>query len=129
VGAARASSLLLTRGVVSSQEALVIGLCEAVEHEPTGARAVIDVPSDVEPDNIPVSVTALRLAHEISERTTRTGGMTPRQARILERASFALAFSGDDPREGIASFFAGRPARFAYGQTVPPDSRRHPAKE
>lgn len=123
VGAARAFTLLLTQARVDARQALMSGLCDAVEREETE-----NAPGAGAPARVPASATALHLALELSDRTTRTGGLTPRQSRLLERAAFALAFSTGDPREGIASFFADRPARFAPENADHPASASDPAK-
>ena len=124
-GAARTASLLLTQTRVTAPQALANGLCDAI-HQESMQDAGAPGPSVArDPSREPVSGTALRLARELSERTTRAGGLTPRQARVLERAAFALAFSCGDPKEGIAAFFSGRPARFTIddGGARNPDER------
>ncbi|MFQ5701078.1 MAG: hypothetical protein ACE5HU_04460, partial [Acidobacteriota bacterium] len=59
------------------------------------------------------SRTATRFAMELADRNGRGGGLTPRQSRLMERASFSLLFAGDDPREGIAAFFDHKRPRFS----------------
>lgn len=118
-GAGRAATLLISCERLGAGEAIAAGLCDAVASD--GAHSENPV--------VPASALALRLAVEMSERATRSGGLTPRQARLLERASFALAFASEDPREGINAFFQGRPARFdGIGSTDPVDHHGHGAE-
>ena len=119
VGPARAKTLLLSDETIDAGLALALGLCEAID---TGTE---DHPA-VRPGPV-TSRVARRLAGELSDRMTRSGGLTPRQSRLLERATFALAFSTEDPREGIAAFFEGRTAHFAAGaaQTDEPQRGAH----
>src|SRR5262249_59821131 len=93
VGPARAATLLLGEEGLDAGGALALGLCEATDTGTDDERAA------ARPDPV-TSRVARRLAGELSDRMTRSGGLTPRQARLLERASFALAFSTGDPREG-----------------------------
>lgn len=108
-GPARAATLLLAGtpgGSLPAPACLAAGLCDGItaegKVEPGGWRTSLRNSSEV----------ALRLARELADRNARWGGLTGRQARLLERASFALAFATDHPREGIVAFFENRPARF-----------------
>lgn len=62
---------------------------------------------------------ALRLAREMISSSAPGRGLAASQSVLLERASFALAFSTTDPAEGIAAFFAGRPPSFATTHSAP----------
>jgi enoyl-CoA hydratase/carnithine racemase len=111
-GAGRAAAFLLVADRIGSRQALAAGLCDGLL--PAAGRSAGTAHLER------TSTTAMRLAHEIADRRARGGALTPRQARVIERASFALAFASGDPREGIAAFFEGRPARFAPQGYAPP---------
>ncbi|HKY33184.1 MAG TPA: hypothetical protein VJV23_11655, partial [Candidatus Polarisedimenticolia bacterium] len=83
---------------IGPRRALALGLCDATQEAPAPPAA---------------SASARALVLQLACASGRGGALTPRQARVLERACFALAFAGGDPAEGIAAFFERRPARFA----------------
>jgi enoyl-CoA hydratase/carnithine racemase len=104
-GAGRAAAFLLGADLIGSSRALAAGLCDGLL--PAVPRSAATTHGEE------ISASAARLAHEIADRRSRGGALTPRQGRVIERACFALAFASGDPREGIAAFFEGRPACFA----------------
>ena len=105
VGPARASELVLTADVIGAEEALRIGLVNAVvpadkllDH----ARAQAEKVASKAPLAVAASKRALRRAEELS----LTAG------NELERELFAGLFSTADQKEGTRAFLEKRPAKF-----------------
>lgn len=103
VGPLRAAPLLLdpAGGTLEAEAARGAGLCDGILAPGASPAAASGA-----------SRSATRLVLELAERHAGNGGLTPRQARLLERASFALAFASTHPREGIEAFFSDREPRF-----------------
>ena len=102
VGVGKAKELCLTGDTVSADEALRIGLCEAVfPPEELLGRAIAAARRAA--DNGPLAVAeAKRLIHFGQS-------MSLEAACELERVTFAGLFATDDQKEGMAAFVAKRP--------------------
>ena len=105
VGPARASELVLTADLIGAEEALRIGLVNAVvpadkllEHARTQATKV----ASKAPLAVAASKRALRRAEELSLGA----------GNELERELFAGLFSTADQKEGTRAFLEKRPAKF-----------------
>jgi enoyl-CoA hydratase len=105
VGAARAMELLLTGNTVSAEEALAMGLVNAVvppaELLPR-ARATAQKIGEKAPRAIAATKRAVRRAAELPLE----------QGNELERELFALLFATADQKEGMRAFLEKRPPRF-----------------
>ena len=105
VGAARAAELVFSTDMISAEEALRIGLVNAVV--PGGellarARAQAQKIAGKAPLAIAASKRALRRAEELSLQA----------GNELERELFSVLFSTADQKEGTAAFLEKRPPKF-----------------
>jgi enoyl-CoA hydratase len=106
VGPAVAAELVLTADLISAEEALRIGLVNAIV--PSGelvarAKAQAAKIASKAPLAIAASKRALRRAEELSLRA----------GNELERELFAGLFSTEDQKEGTKAFLEKRPAKFS----------------
>ena len=101
VGPGAASRLLLAGHVVGAEEALRMGLVDAVTQDGGCVERAVAWGNDVA-GAAPGAVAALK------ELLRAAGG--PRDAsRALERERFVAAWTGADHREAVEAFFEGRP--------------------
>ena len=105
VGVAKAKELVFTGDIISADEALRIGLADAVVAPAELMAKVKDTAARIA-KNGPLAVAeAKRLIH--------LGQSMPLDAAIaLEQVSFGSLFDTDDQREGMAAFVDKREARF-----------------
>jgi enoyl-CoA hydratase len=105
VGPARAMELLLSGDTISAEEALRIGLVNAVfapEELLDKARAQAQKIAEKAPLAVAYTKRAVRRAAEMSLSA----------GNELERDLFALLFSSQDQKEGMRAFLDKRPAQF-----------------
>jgi enoyl-CoA hydratase len=106
VGLARASELLFTGGVIDADEALRIGLVNAVL-EPAALLPRVRTVAEAIAARAPLAVAA-------AKRAAREGTELPLAAGIEhERKLFAGLFGTADQREGMRAFVEKRPATWS----------------
>jgi enoyl-CoA hydratase len=106
VGLARASELLFTGAVIDADEALRIGLVNAV-FEPAALLPRVRAVADAIASRAPLAVAA-------AKRAAREGAELPLAAAIEhERALFSGLFGTADQREGMRAFVEKRPAAWS----------------
>jgi enoyl-CoA hydratase len=105
VGLARASELLFTGGVIDADEALRLGLANAVL-EPAALMPRVRAVADAIAARAPLAIAA-------AKRAAREGVELPLAAAIeRERALFSGLFGTEDQREGMRAFVEKRAARW-----------------
>jgi enoyl-CoA hydratase len=105
VGPAKAKEMIFTGEMIDAEEALRIGLVDAV-HAPEALMGEVAKAAARIARNGPLAVAeAKRLVH--------TGqSMSLESAVMLEQRTFAGLFASEDQREGMAAFLDKRPAKF-----------------
>jgi enoyl-CoA hydratase len=105
VGLARARELLYTGAVLDAEEALRIGLVNAVL-EPAELLPRVRAVAEAIAARAPLAVAA-------AKRATRVGAQVPLDAGLaLEREIFSGLFATDDQKEGMRAFVEKRPAKW-----------------
>jgi enoyl-CoA hydratase len=105
VGEARARELCMTGDMVGAEEALRIGLVNAVVPHAELLGKVREVAAKIAAKG-PLAIAAVK-------RVVLRGADVPlATANELEATAFAALFGTDDQREGMAAFLGKRPARF-----------------
>lgn len=109
VGPARAKRLLYTGALVLADEALAIGLIDAVEEDlaQAAARLVSDILAAAPSSQRATKAIVRRILDGQSDDDAATAAM------------FDAAFEGSDFAEGVAAFGEKRPPRFAGGAAAP----------
>jgi enoyl-CoA hydratase len=105
VGLARARELLYTGAVLDADEALRIGLVNAVL-EPAELMPRVRAVAEAIASRAPLAVAA-------AKRATRLGADVPLGAAlVVERDLFSGLFATDDQKEGMRAFIEKRPAKW-----------------
>jgi enoyl-CoA hydratase len=105
VGLAKARELCFTGDMVSADEALRIGLVNAVHPQVDLVPKVVEIAKKIAQKG-PLAITACK-------RVLLDGADVPLpRACAMETEAFAGLFSSADQREGMAAFLAKRPAKF-----------------
>ena len=105
VGLGRARELIYTGAIISADEALRIGLCNAVV-EPAELSARVRAVAETIASKGPLAIAD-------AKRAMRRGADMPlAEAHELERHLFAGLFATADQREGMRAFVEKRPAKF-----------------
>lgn len=105
VGVAKARELVYTGDMIGAEEALRIGLCDAVV-EPAELMARARQTAEKIAQKAPLAIAE-------AKRVIQEGqSMTLEHALGLEARAFGLLFSTADQKEGMAAFLEKRPARF-----------------
>ncbi|HWN66240.1 MAG TPA: enoyl-CoA hydratase-related protein [Haliangium sp.] len=105
VGPAKAKEMIFTGEMVDAEEALRIGLVDAV-HAPEALLGEVAKAAARIARNGPLAVAeAKRLVH-------MGQSMSLEAAAVLEQRTFAGLFASEDQREGMAAFLDKRPAKF-----------------
>jgi enoyl-CoA hydratase len=105
VGTAKAKELIFTGEMIDAEEALRIGLVDAV-HAPEALMGEVAKTAARIAKNGPLAVAeAKRLVHVGQSASLDT-------AVMLEQRAFAGLFASEDQREGMAAFLDKRPANF-----------------
>jgi enoyl-CoA hydratase len=105
VGVAKAKELIFTGEMIGADEALRIGLVDAV-HAPEALLDEVTKTVARIAGNGPLAVAA-------AKRLVHVGQSISLEAAVmLEQRTFAGLFASDDQREGMAAFLDKRPAKF-----------------
>jgi len=105
VGIGRARELVYTGAIIPADEALRIGLVNAVV-EPAQLMPRVRAVADIIAQKAPLAIAD-------AKRAMRRGADMPlAEAHELERQLFAGLFATADQKEGMAAFLAKRPAKF-----------------
>jgi enoyl-CoA hydratase len=105
VGVAKAKELCMTGDVIKADEALRIGLCDAIVPHAELLAKVTALAGRIA-KNGPLAVAEVKRLIQQGQSTTLENGLA------LEQRSFGLLFSTEDQREGMSAFLA-RPRRAA----------------
>jgi enoyl-CoA hydratase len=105
VGVAKAKELIFTGEMIDAEEALRIGLVDAV-HEPEALRAAVARTAARIGQNGPLAVAAAKKLVHMGQSMSLDSAVT------LEQRTFAGLFASEDQKEGMAAFLDKRPAKF-----------------
>jgi enoyl-CoA hydratase len=105
VGVGRARALCMTGDIIGAEEALRIGLVDAVVAHADLLPKVREIATKIA-SKAPLAIAAIKRSILRGEDSSLPS------ANELEAASFASLFASEDQREGMRAFLDKRPARF-----------------